>query len=86
MAFSVSIEHTTHGVSDECGCPEDHCEIYPFDAILHLEPDGTGHMFLDDGDVEYDEILPARSMEELREQACEFVNNIFNKGIDCDGK
>ena len=77
--FSTWIENIDIGVSEECGCHEETCIIWPFSATLHLEPDGSGHMFLDDGESEYDEILPARNIEELRRQSINFVNNLFKQ-------
>ena len=77
--FSARIESIEIGVSEECGCHEEACIIWPFDAILHLEPDGSGHMFLDDGESEYDENLPCKNIEELRQQAINFVNNLFKQ-------
>ena len=51
---------------------------------MHLEPDGTGHMFLDDGEYQYEENFEASTILELREKTIEFINNLVNgiKGVN----
>ena len=42
----MKVENIDGYISSDCGCYEETCLIWPFDAILHLEPDGTGDAFL----------------------------------------
>lgn len=66
--------------SDECGCPEEDWVIGMLFVTIHLEPDGSGHIFLDGGDWGTDEkIVPCDGIEELRTLAHEWVDAI---GID----
>lgn len=43
--------------SDECGCPEEELIIGMFCVIIHLEPDGGGHIFIDCGDWEDEKLV-----------------------------
>ena len=71
MAFAV--EDICVGISEECGCYEETCLIFPYEAILHLEGDGTGDAFLDCGDYEIEKNFPANTIEELRVRTIEFL-------------
>lgn len=66
--------------SDECGCPEEDWEIGMLSVTIHLEPDGSGHIFLDGGDWgEAEKLVQCEGIEDLRSIAQEWVSLI---GID----
>ena len=73
----ATVEDIVSGFSQECGCYEETCLIWPFEMILHLEPDGTGDAFFDAGDEVFEKNFPATTIEELREAACSFVDELF---------
>ena len=65
--------------SDECGCPEEEWLIEMLHVTLHLEPDGSGHIFLDGGDWGQDEkLVECTDIENLRTQAAIWVKEIHS--------
>ena len=64
------------GVSDECGCPEEEWDIHGIYAIIHIEPDGGGHIFLDAGEWEADKLVDSKNIEQLRIAAIEWVESL----------
>lgn len=76
--MALTVEDIKPSVNPDCGCYEEECFIYPFDVILHLEPDGTGDAFFDDGDGDIEKNFPAKNIEELRAAACQFVAELFS--------
>jgi hypothetical protein len=66
--------------SDECGCPEEDWIIGMLYVTIHLEPDDSGHIFLDGGDWGEDEkLVQCTGIEDLRKKAQAWVESI---GID----
>ena len=61
--------------SDECGCPEEEWEIGMFLVIFHLEPNGSGDIFIDCGDWEMERNVSCKDLNELRAQAESWVNS-----------
>lgn len=65
------------GTSDECGCPEEEWVIGMLHTTIHLEPDGSGHIFLDGGDWGEDEkLVDCDGIEDLRVKAAEWVDSL----------
>lgn len=63
--------------SDECGCPEEEWVIGMLHVTIHLEPDGSGHIFLDGGDWGDDEkLVECNDLEDLRKQAANWVYSL----------
>ena len=63
-------------LSDECGCLEEDWVIGMLFTTIHIEPDGSGHIFIDCGDWQSEKLVPTRSIEELRVAAVDWVNSI----------
>lgn len=76
----LSVENIRPGVNPDCGCYEEECLIWPFECVMHLEPYGTGDVFFDTGDCDFEENFPANTIEELRQQAVNFVENLYSQG------
>lgn len=55
--------------SEECGCPEELWLVGTLEVLIHLEEDGSGHIFVDTGDWELDIRVTTTGIEDLREQA-----------------
>ncbi len=64
------------GHSEDCGCPEEDWEINGLFTTIHLEPDGTGHIFIDSGEWEDEKLVDAKTMPELRQAAINWVGSI----------
>jgi hypothetical protein len=62
--------------SDECGCPEEDWIINLLFVTMHLEPDNSGHIFIDCGDWDDEKLVECNSIEELRVKAAEWANSI----------
>lgn len=62
----------------DCGCPVEELVIWPFEVLIHLEPDGTGDIWLDNGDWETELNVEASSMDELRVAAQREINKIIS--------
>ena len=61
--------------SDECSCPEEHWVIGMMYVIIHMEPDFSGHIFLDGGDYgEAEKLVDIESINHLRYEAVKFVD------------
>ena len=65
------------GPSEECGCPEEEWEVMGCPMIVHIEPEGSGHMvFLPNEDNEIDIAFHGVStIDELRWQALDYANH-----------
>lgn len=61
----------------DCGCPEIEGIIWPYDVILHLEPNGTGEAFFDDGDEQVEVTFQAVTLDELVKAAKDYVASKF---------
>lgn len=59
--------------SEECGCPEELWMMASLEVIIHLEPDGTGHILIDAGDWEHDWETTHNGMADLRQKAADFI-------------
>lgn len=62
--------------SDECGCPEEEWDMLGVHTIIHLEPDGTGHIFLDGGDWDDEKLIDCQNIPQLRLKALSWVNSL----------
>lgn len=62
-------------LSDECGCPEEDWIIGMFYTTIHIESDGSGHIFIDRGDWEDEKLVPTKSIEELRVAVVNWVES-----------
>lgn len=86
MAF---VEDIVAGINQECGCYEETCLIWPFEVILHFEPDGTGEAHFYNGDYELEQTFPVKTIDELRTAACNYVDDLFVREEpvcpDCNG-
>ena len=76
----MAAELIAKGVSDECGCPEETWNINGVDALIHLEPDGRGEIFLDAGDWQDEKIVDCCGIDNLLQQACAWV-----RSLPCEG-
>jgi hypothetical protein len=77
--MTLDVEDITVSKNSDCGCYEEQCLIWPFDVVLHLEPDGTGDAFFDNGDYYFEENFPAATIEELRRAAVDRVLKLYEK-------
>lgn len=65
----------------DCGCPEEEWLIGNLEVIIHLEPDGSGHAFIDCGEWEADRHFSGVSdMEDLRRAAQAWVEALPAEG------
>jgi hypothetical protein len=67
--FKIRNEFIESRKSDECGCPEEDWIIGMLFVTIHIEPDGSGHIFIDCGDWEKEKLVPTNGIEELRLEA-----------------
>ena len=77
--LTTTVEDIKGGFSADCSCYEEMCVIYPFEVILHLEPDGTGDAFLDCGDYQIEENFSAKNIAQLRDATVKFINDLFKE-------
>lgn len=61
------------GYSEDCGCPEERLIVGMVEAFIHLEPDGTGEVFLDVGDWQDEITLQCDGIEDLRAKAKDYI-------------
>ncbi len=61
--------------NDECCCPEEDWIIGMLYTTIHIEPDGSGHIFIDSGNWEDEKLVPTKSIEELRVAAVNWVES-----------
>jgi hypothetical protein len=78
----MSDELISKGFSDECGCPEEMWNISGVDALIHLEPDGTGEIFLDTGGWQDERKVDCNGMCDLRQKAAAWVRSLPHED-DC---
>ena len=62
--------------SDECGCPEEDWVIGMLYVTIHIEPDNSGHIFIDCGEWQDEKLVPTKSIEELRMSAVDWVESL----------
>jgi len=67
------MEILTRRESDECGCHEEELVINGMFVVIHLEPDSSGHIFIDCGDWEDEKLVSCNGIEDLRKKAEEWV-------------
>ena len=60
----------------DCGCPVEEWVIGNLNVEMHLDPAGHGDIFIDCGDWQEDKQVPAKTMEELRATAVQWVESI----------
>lgn len=65
----------TQRPSEDCGCPEEEWIMNSLFIIIHLEDDGTGHVFMDCGDWDSDQFFEVDNMSDLRIKAEEWANS-----------
>jgi hypothetical protein len=80
MICDIDVNVVEQRLSDECGCPEEELEIGMCYMIVHLEEDGSGHMFLDMGDWEDEKFVQCDgTINGLRQKAKEWAIELHNK-------
>lgn len=62
--------------SEDCGCPEELWLMGNLEATIHLEADGTGHIFIDSGDWDHDFETTHNGMADLRQKAADFIMSL----------
>ena len=62
--------------SDECGCPEEDWDIDGVCVTIHLEPDDSGHIFLDTGDWDDEKLIECNGIEDLRKKAMSWIGEL----------
>jgi len=63
--------------SEECGCPEEHFEIYGFaEVIIHMEPDGSGEAFIDFGDWQEEKEFQCADIDDLRQKTVDYITSL----------
>jgi hypothetical protein len=63
--------------SQDCGCPEEHIEIHGFaEAILHMEPDGSGEAFIDFGDTQEEKEFQCTDIDDLRRKVVDYITSL----------
>ena len=62
--------------SEECGCPEELWLMGNIEVTIHLESDGSGHIIADAGDWEHDFTVQCASMNDLRDQAAAWIDEL----------
>lgn len=73
--FEKRFEFVGERLSDECGCPEEDWIIGMLFVTIHLEPDNSGHIFIDCGDWDDEKLVNTNGMEELRIAAENWVKS-----------
>lgn len=63
-------------LSDGCGCPEEDWIIDFIDVTIHIEPDGSGEIFVDAGDWQAELTVACAGIEELRSKAIEYIQSL----------
>lgn len=77
----MDIHITDQRLSDECGCPEEDLEIGMCCITAHLEPDGSGHLFFDNGDWDEEKLVDCDgTIETLRQKAHDWAVEIHERG------
>ncbi|MHA3913884.1 hypothetical protein [Halovulum sp. GXIMD14793] len=76
---SAPIKMLARVPSQECGCPEEIWQIDGMELLFHFEADGTSEAFLFAGDWEEETTLNARSLDDLRAKAFQWLADLFDQ-------
>lgn len=74
--MSRRYEFVDKRLSDECGCLEEDWVIGMLYTTIHVEPDGSGHIFIDCGDWDDEKLVDTKSIEELRLAAVDWAKTL----------
>lgn len=66
--------------SEECDRPEELWRVGTLEVVIHLEPDGEGHIFIDAGDWEMDLSVQTTGIADLRERAFSVIDALPTDG------
>lgn len=80
--LTVGFDTRSSGVNDECGCLEEVLDMHiGLEITIHMEPDGTGDMFIDAGDWQEEiNALECKSIEDLRVEASRYASRLYEEG------
>ena len=59
--------------SEDCGCPEEVWDMNGICVVIHLEEDGSGHIFLDAGDWDDEKLVECTGIIDLKNKAERWV-------------
>lgn len=59
-----------------CGCIEEEWDTPIGYIFMHIKPDFTAEVYIDNGDAEWDLVIAGSSFENLRIKLAEYIKNL----------